>query len=244
MKKLNYLMMVALVAALSITGCKKEKVAEITITPVAQMVRVDNNTFFTELITMTNGTAGVATVNWSSSHPNIASISEYGIVEPYEVGETVITCKTKKGDFTANATLIVNPVTIDDDYATNVPSFYFGNTKINEETVETKKLITVKYHSRNKIVFAIDEVFKLSRIENIVCSMKVNVVADITTIAGYSNYKAVAETNVMIDGKSYPATIEAIFESYDDFIISIKDVPELGNVTLNFRSITKTYKID
>jgi len=220
-------------------GCvKKVEVTGVLVRPFAVMVPVNNNTTLDAYFTPSDATDWKMT--WSSANQNIATVEQLGgdigaaIVTPHAIGETIITGKTNDGGFTSSATVIVNPVEIDDDYATLVPSFYFGNTKIDGETVDIGKLITLKYHSRNKIVFSIDEKFQLSRTGNLECSIKVNYVSDITKIENYT-YKSVGEINVTINDKSYPANIEGILStSLLDLNINIKNVPEIGDVIVNF----------
>lgn len=220
-------------------GCeKKVEVTGILVRPFAVMVPVNNNTALGAYFTPSNATNW--SMIWSSANPNIATVEQLGgdigeaLVTPHAIGETTITGKTKDGGFTSSATVIVNPVEIDDDYATLVPRFYFGNTMINDETVDIGKLITIKYHSRNKIVFSINEKFQLSKTENVECLINVNLIADITKIGSYT-YKSLGEINVTIGGISYPAHIEGILStSLLDLIIDIKNVSELGNIIVKF----------
>ncbi|MCL2246979.1 MAG: hypothetical protein FWC10_07700 [Lentimicrobiaceae bacterium] len=185
-------------------------------------------------------------ITWTAETPNIVTIDEldddWVVINARNVGETVITAKTKKEKLTASAIVIVNPIKIDDDYATQIPGFYFGNTKINAETVDLKKLITVKYYDRNKMVFSIDEKFKLSRTENVECVIKTDHIADVIEIENY-RYKAAGEISVTIKGTTYPATIEAVFNTNLTMTIKINNVPELGNVIINFEG-REQYKID
>jgi hypothetical protein len=233
--------MIAAIAAITVfTGCFNKKVTGIEISPVAIMIPVNNNNSLSANITPVE--AINTSIIWTASDPNIVTIEklydDWVLIQPKAVGETVVTAKTKKGDFSSSATVIINPVEIDDDYATLIPGFYFGNTKIDDETVEINKLITVKYHDRNKMVFSIDDKFKLSRTENIECSIKIDHIADVTKISGYT-YKATGDINVTIMGKIYPASIEGTFSSSLDLSIVIKDIPELGNVVIKFSGFGK-----
>ncbi|MCL2289642.1 MAG: Ig-like domain-containing protein [Bacteroidetes bacterium] len=244
---------VIIIAATTIfTGCNKYKaeVTGVTVCPIAEMVRVGNNTFFTELLTYSPETgAPDFSVTWTSGKPSVATVnSRTGIVNTHAVGESVITCVTKDGGFSASATVIVNPIEIDDDYATIVPSFYFGNTKINDETIDIGKLVTVKYHSRNKIVYSIDETFKLPRTGGYMeLSLKADIPTDITKMEGYNRFNAVCEANLTI-GKTSAPTILHLDGTFTpggelNLIITFKNLPNMEDVTLNFKA-RGTYKID
>jgi len=241
-----------IIAATSIfTGCNKNKaeVTGVTVCPVAEMVRVGNNTIFTEFLTYSPKTGEPdLIVWWTSSNPKVASVGSQGIVNAHTIGETVITCRTKDGDFTASATVIVNPIEIDDDYATIVPYFYFGNTKINDETVDIYKLVTVKYALKNKIVYSIDETFKLPRTGGYVeLSLKADVPAVITKMDGYNTFHAVCEVELTI-GKTSDPTILHLDGTFTpggelNLTITFKNLPDMEDVTLNFKGDGR-YKID
>jgi hypothetical protein len=250
MSKRIFMIAAMVIAATSIllTGCFNKKVTGMKISPSAVMIRMNNNYHLFANVEPVE--AYNTSITWSAENPNIATIDkvfdDYVLIQSKNVGETVVTAKTKKGDFTSTALVIINPVPIDDDYATQIPGFYFGNTKINEETVELNKLITAKYHDRNKMVYLIDDKFKLSRTENIECYIKADLIAEVTKIdeSSYSReYQATGEIEVTIDGKTYPAAINGIFHSNLTLSIKIKDVPELGNVTINFKGSEK-YQVD
>jgi uncharacterized lipoprotein YajG len=239
--------MVIAATSILITGCFNKKTTGMKVTPSAIMIPVNiNNSLSADIEPIEAMTS--TSITWTISDPNIATIDklsdDWVLIQPKNVGEAVVTAKTKKGDFTSSALVIINPVKIDDDFATQIPGFYFGNTKINGETVEINKLITIKYHDRNQMVFSIDDKFKLSRTENVECSIKVDYIADVTKEGEYSyKYRAAGEIDVTIDGKTYPATIEGIFSGTLDLSIKIKEVPELGTVTINFSGSNK-YKVD
>jgi uncharacterized lipoprotein YajG len=242
---LMFAAMVIAANSILFTGCfNNKKVTGMKITPYALMIRVDSNNSLSADIEPIEAIG--ATINWSISDPSIAEINKlddnWVLIQPKAVGEAVVTAKTKKGDLTSSAVVIIKPVPIDDDYATQIPGFYFGNTKINDETIEIGKLITVKYHDRNKMVYSIDGKFKLSRTGNEECSIKVDYITDVSKTGSYT-YKADGEIEVTINGKLYPATIEGVFSSDLELKIKIKDVPELGNVTINFQGYRKD-KVD
>jgi hypothetical protein len=246
--KLIFLIMTSVIvlAATNIfTGCVKEieevKATGVVVKPFAVMVSVDNNAILTG--TFTPSVTYDRSMTWTSANPDIATVEvladEYALVTPHSIGETIITGTTVDGGFTSSSTVIVNPIEIDDDYATLVPCFYFGNTKINEETVDIGKLVTVKYHSRNKIVFLIDEKLQLSRTEKVECEMNVNYIADLTKTGTYT-YAFSADLNVAIMGSLYPASIEGVITTQLlNLVINIKDVPDLGDILINFKGSGK-----
>ena len=238
-----------IIAATTIfTGCNKYKadVTGVSVCPTAVMVTVGNNTILTELITYSPVTElPDFSVTWTSDKPNIASVDHLGIVTAHSAGEAIITCKTTDGGYTASATIIVNPKKIDDDFATLVPNFYIGNTKINGETVDIDKLITVKYRSRNVIMYSIDETFKLSRIGGVALTLKADIIADITADGSYT-YNAVGKANLTMGGVTYQESLhlDGTFSTSDlDLIISFKNLPDIEDVTLNFKA-WGTYKVD
>lgn len=252
MNKKNLLTTIAavvLIAANCFTlGCYKGKKVEVTgiqVSPSSIMVRVNNNTTLdVEIIPFE---ASNWAVKWSSSDTNIATVEQLGsdgvgaaLVTPHAVGEAIITGKSEDGGFTSSSTVIVNPVEIDDDYATSVPAFYTGNTKIDGQTVELGKIITIKYHSRNKIVFSIDESFKLSITDEVEGSIKVDQITDIEKLEYYT-YKFTGAIDATIMGISYPATLEGMISvSTIDLKLEINNVPELGDVLINFKGEGKS----
>jgi tetrahydrodipicolinate N-succinyltransferase len=131
--------------------------------------------------------------------------------------------------------VIVNPVKDENDYATLVPFFYFGNMTMGEETVGENKLITAKYNSSNKITLSVDEKFKVPQMGGTEVPMKVDCIADMTAIE--EGYKAVGETNVSLMGLTLPVNIEAIFDGAGkvDMNIYVIEVPMMGDITINFK---------
>ena len=230
-----------------LTGCLKEKkvrVTGVTVKPSAVMVYIASNEVITAFVTPLDATD--CSIKWTSSNPDVATVEKLGsdilgaaLVTPHAIGETIITGKTNDGGFTVSSTVIVNPMEIDDDYATGVPGFYFGNTKIDGETVDLDKLITIKYHSRNKIVFSVDEKFSLSRTGDEECSMKVDYITDITQPEKYGPYEIAGDVNVTIMGKSYPATIKGKFSGTLDCVITVENVPDMGDIQISFKGSHK-----
>ena len=238
------------------TGCQKEKakVTGVTLCPTALMVSMGNNGWLTgEIIYSPNSLEPDWGLTWVSAHPNIAIVEQSGsealgtgLVTPKAVGETTVTCRTNDGGFTASSTVIVNPKEIDSDYATLVPRFYIGDTKIDGATAHAGRLITVKYYSKNKIIYSIDDTFAFPRIGGgiIELSIKANLDADITKEG--ECYMAVREANMNIEGAPKPAILrlEGTFTpGVLDLIINIKDVPNMEDVILNFKGIGK-YQVD
>jgi hypothetical protein len=251
---------VIFIAATSIfTGCKKEEKAKVTgvkLCPTAVMISIDNNDFLTGYITYSpSENEPDWGMTWTSAHPNIATVEQLGsdilgtgLITPKAVGETTIICRTNDGGFTASSTVIINPIEIDDDYATIVPRFYKGNTKINEETVDVGKLVTIKYHSRNKIIYSINETFKLPRTGGYIqLSLKADILADITKMEGYNTFNAVCQANLTIGKKSDPTILhlDGTFTPGGELnlIITFENLPDMEDVTLNFKA-NGTYKID
>jgi len=250
-KSRRILMIAAIVVAVTtvLTGCIKEKkvsVTGLTIDKSAIMVYIASSTIVTAYITPLD--ASDCFIKWTSSNPDVATVEKFGSdilgtahVAPHAIGETIITGITNDGGFTVTATVIVNPMEIDDDYATGAPGFYFGNTKIDGETVDLDKLITVKYHSRNKIVFSVDEKFSLSRTGDVECSVKVDYITDITKPDKYGPSEFAGDINVTIMGNSYPATIKGVHSASTlDVIIMVENVPDMGDVQLNFKGSRKS----
>ncbi|MCL2434666.1 MAG: Ig-like domain-containing protein [Lentimicrobiaceae bacterium] len=238
------------IAAITIfTGCNKYKadVTGVTVCPVAVMVTVGDNTTLTEIIAYFPETEQAdLSVTWVSDKSSVASVDGTGKVTTHAVGEAIITCKTTDGGYAASAKVIVNPKEADDVFATLVPSFYFGNTKINGATVDLDKLVTVKYYLGSKIIYSINEKFTIPRTGGYMeLWLKADVVADITKIEEYT-YHAVCEANLNIDGAQQPAILHldgTFTPDVLDLIINIKGLPNMDEVTLNFKGTGK-YMID
>ncbi len=76
--------------------------------------------------TITPTNASVQNVTWSSSHPEVATISESGLLQAITLGTTTITVTTEDGGFTAtcqvNVSVSVTNITLDETTLTLVPN--------------------------------------------------------------------------------------------------------------------------
>ena len=229
-----------LIAAVGIfAGCKKDeekvKATGVTVCPTAVMLNIGGSEDLYEDVTPSN--ADDRSVKWKSSDPNVAVVDD-GWVTAIKMGETTITCTTNDGGFTATTTVIVKSMSLD-DYATLVPSFYYGNMMMGGENVGTNKLITVKYHSENKVMLLVDEKFNVPEMGDIEVPMKVDCIADMTK--DETGYKAVGKTTASMMGMSFDVDIEAIFDDdiFDDvdkvdMTIYVYKVPMMGDLVINF----------
>jgi len=101
------------------TGCDmfnppKKKTA-VSVTAVAIEEQTSNLTAGQTLqlnAVVTPSNATLKTVTWDSDDPNIASVSETGLVTAVAAGEVTITVTTIDGNFSDSLTITVNPVTI------------------------------------------------------------------------------------------------------------------------------------
>jgi hypothetical protein len=231
---------VIFIVASIFTGCeKKVEVTAVLARPFAVMIPVNTNTTLSAYFEPSNATN--CSMTWETGHTYVATVKQLGgdnskaLVTAHEIGETKIFGKTKEGGFTTYTTVIVNPVENENDYATLVPRFYFGSFDNYIPIGGMLPHITVKYHSKNKILFPIDERvgFYLSE-EWVDCYIKVDYVADITKINNYT-YNSVGEIYVSIKDKYYPASIEATFSNNKlDLIIKVKNVPEMEEILFHF----------
>lgn len=218
---------VSIVATIIFSGCRENiKVKEVEVAET-EMQLLPAILMFSEGFGMTFPNIQDKTIVWTSSNPNIATVELWG-VSAHARGETIITGKTEDGKITTSpTTVIVKPNVIAGDYATEILCFY-GETKTDKE----RKWVTVKYHSKNKIIYSIDEKFQISQTGNIECFIKAGCIADVTKIKDekqieeklkfitkepfsyevrVTSYKAIGETFVTIKGTSYPASIEGVF---------------------------------
>ena len=222
-----------MIAATTIfAGCKKDdvKVTGVKVCPTAVMLEVGNSTTLLKRIEPSN--ADDLSVIWTSDKSDVATVTENGVVTAFKTGEATITCTTKDGGHTATMTVIVNPARNDDDYATLIPSFYFGEMMMGEENVGSNKLITVKYHAENEITFSIDEKFIVAQMGTEV-PMKVDCNATVTK--NENRYNATGSTTANLMGLSLPVTIEAVFGGNTlDMNINVKNVPMMGEISISF----------
>jgi len=246
---------VVIAATTIFAGCKKDKkdepivekikVTGVSVCPTAVMVTINGSTMLTAEIVPTN--ADDRSVKWVSDKPSVVSVNESGVVTGHALGEATITCTTNDGGFTFKTTVIVIPVGDDDNYATLVPGFYFGDLTMGEESVGTNKLITVKYDSENKIQLSLDEKFKVPQMGGAEVPMKVDCIADITKVE--NGYKVEGITTVSLMGFSLPVTIDGTFTyssgyQWLDMNIVIEMPAQMGgNTVVNFKG-TRYYMID
>jgi len=246
-------------AATIFTGCQKEKAKAtgVRLCPTAVMISIDNNDFLTGEIMYSPLYLPKEPdwgMTWVSAHPNIATVEQSGsedlgrgLITPKAVGETTITCRTNDGGFTASSTVIINPKEAAGDYATMIPRFYFGDTEVNEETVGSQNLVTVKYASKNRIRYSIDETTYRIPVTGGYMEFTLtanNVLADVTEVEG-DIYKAVGKANINT-GTSQSAVLhlEGTFTAGTlDLMITFEGLSEMDEVTLNFKGLGK-YKID
>jgi len=235
---ISMLAVIFIAAATIFTGCKKEEITGVSVRPVAVMLAVGNTVSITPIFETATGFAFSADASWSSSDSKIASVDKNGLVTAHSVGEVVIICTTKEGGHSASTTVIVKPTKKDDDYATMVPNFYLGKTEIDGKTVDNDKLVTVKYHSINKILYVIDEKFSIPRNAGFIeLTMKSTMVANITKEGETSN--AACKTEVTIGGKTTTLSLDGTFNSNKmDLIINFEDFPDIGEVTINFKAFS------
>ena len=241
-----------ILAAVTLTGCeKKVEPTAVIVNPVAVMIPLNSNTTLNADFYPFDATE--RSTKWSSDNPYIASVSQLGhrsnkaLVTAHSLGETTITCIAKNVEYPAYTTVIVNPVEDMDDYATLLPRFYFGNFNDQYSICRMKNYntvkcgiphyITVKYHSKNKIIFPIREWIGFANEEEewIGCDINVNYVADIVKIND-NTYGSVGEIYVTINDKYYPASIETTFANNGlDIIIKVKNFPGLEDLPLHFK---------
>jgi len=239
-----------LIAATGIfAGCKKDevkvKVTGVTVCPTAVMLEVGKTT--TLLASVLPSNADNISVTWKSNDEAVASVTADGVVTAITVDEATITCTTNDGGFLAETTVIVNPKEDNDDYATFVPSFYYGDMIMEEENVGANKLITAKYYSENKIMLLVDETFDISGIPEMAdlgikeVSMKVDCIADMTKVE--EGYKAMGETTAtLMSLLSLPVKIDATFDGIGtvNMTINVSNVPGKGNLVINFQGTGTT----
>jgi len=229
------------IAAMGIfAGCKKEKenvkVTNVSVCPTDVMLSVGNNADLSAKVLPSN--ADNLSVTWKSDKPSVATV-DGGTVTAVAIGEATITCTTNDGGFTAKTTVIVNPPKDDDDYATLVPSFYFGNMTMNGETVGENNLITVKYNSLNKISFSVDEKFKVPQMQNMEVPIKVDCISDEMT-KEENGYKAEGVTTATLPVLgALPVKIDAVFNNNNlDMNIHVELPAAMGgNTTINFKGL-------
>jgi len=238
-----------MIAAVGIfAGCKKDddkkdevkvKVAGVTVCPTSVMLDAVRSTTLSATVTPSN--ADDLSVTWMSDKTDVATV-ENGVVTVHAIGEAVITCTTTDGGFHAETTVIVNPARNDDDYATLVPSFYYGDMMMGEQSVGLNKLITAKYHDENKVTLLVDEKFNVPEMGNMEVPMKVDCIADMTK--DETGYKAVGKTTASMMGMSFPVDIEAIFDGVYkiDMTIYVSGIPMPGmdNLVISFTGVGTT----
>ena len=247
------LMMTAAVVIAATTifaGCKKDddkvKVTGVELCPRTGLIMVSVGYRATISANVIPSNADNRSVTWSSDKPTIASVDEYGNVTAHAIGEATITCTTNDGGKTAQATVIVNPAHNDDDYATLVPAFYWGDLTMDEESVGTHKLITVKYDSENKVELSIDEKFQVPQMGNIEMPMQVICVADVTKVE--NGYNVEGTTSLTIAGLNMPVTIDGVFSfgTAYNLMLDMNIYVELpvamggGNIIVNFKGKGET----
>ncbi|MDR2971293.1 MAG: hypothetical protein LBU83_05105 [Bacteroidales bacterium] len=254
------IVIVSIVATIIFSGCKKKatvRETEVKVLPAVLMLYEPTGAGYSTIF-QNDGTI----YNWTSSNPNIATLKQWDRnvdISPHTIGETIITGKTEDGRFyTSPTTVIVKPNVIDGDYATEILFFYYVSNIIDKDTVDKDKLITIKYLTKNKIIFSIDEKFQLSQTE-VECPIKVDCVADVIKIKdtvytitrenfkGTSfhqirqdtireqTYKAVGESFVIIDGTPYPVNIEGVFtidNSSSSWKVDIDMIIKVSNVSM------------
>jgi hypothetical protein len=246
------LMMTAAVVIAATTifaGCKKDddkvKVTGVELCSNAVMLPVDGSANFRVYITPSN--ADNRSVTWTSDKPNIASVDENGKVTSHAIGEATITCTTNDGGHTAQTTVIVNPARNEDDYATLVPAFYWGDLTMDDESVGTHKLITVKYDSKNKVNLSIDEKFIVPQMGNVELPMQVTCPdADVTKVE--NGYNVEGTTSLTIAGLNMPVTIDGVFSfgTAYNLMLDMNIYVELpvamggGNIIVNFKGKGET----
>jgi hypothetical protein len=230
-----------LIAAMGIfAGCKKDedKVKNATgvgVCPTAVMVYANSTATLTATVFPSD--ADDRSVTWTSDKTNVATVAD-GVVTALAAGDAVITCTTNDGGFTATSVVIVNPVKDDDDYATLVPSFYYGDMTMEGEIVGQSKLITIKYSSKDEISLSIDETFKVPQMGNMEVPMQVDCIADMTKVE--NGYKAEGETEAPLPViGNLPVKIDAIFDGAGkvDMNINIELPVSMGggSIIVNFK---------
>jgi len=255
-KRILLMMAAVVIAATTIfAGCKKDKVkvTGVSVCPTAVMVTVGYSE--TLLANVTPYDADDRTVAWVSDKPDIASVENgvvrmvdenykpiFGVVTANKIGEATITCTTNDGGYPAKTTVIVNPAPKNDDCATLVPGFYFGDLTMDENgetsVVGTDKLITVKYHALDSVALSIDEKFKIPQMPLLgEQQMKVNCIANMTKEEG--GYKVTGKTKATLVVE-VPVTIEGIFNNNVlDMNITV-ELPAIaggGIIVVNFKGI-------
>ena len=235
---------VVIAATTIFAGCEKdkEKVTGVSVCPTAAMIHIgDDETLRTNVMPFN---ADDRSVTWTSDKPNIAGVNENGVVTGHALGEATITCTTNDGGFTAQTTVIVIPAINDDDYATLFPGFYFGNMKLTKlgnlpmnTPIEMKNPIVIKYQDLNKIKLSVDEAFMGGSFP-----MKVDCIAEFTKVE--DGFNAIGETTADVSGTVCPVKVEATFDGAGkiDMNIYVSGVPDMGNLTINFKGIGESLR--
>ena len=239
-----------LIAATGIfAGCKKDddkvKATGVMVCPTDVMLYVDGAATLSATVAPSN--ADDKSVTWKSDNENVATVSANGVVTAHVAGEATVTCTTTDGGFHAETAVIVNPTKDDGDYATLVPSFYYGDMVMEGQNVGVNKLITAKYHSENKIMLLVKETFDVSEIPEMATMgikeipMKVDCIADMTKVE--AGYKATGETTAtLMEILSLPVSIEAVFDGVGNvnMTIYVSKVPGKGDLVINFKGFGTT----
>ena len=232
-----------LAAATLFTGCeKKVEPTDFIVDPVAVMISLNSNAVLNAYFYPSD--AKECSVKWNSDNPSIASVKQFNhssgkvLVTTHSLGETTITYKAKNIEYPTYAytTVIVNPIEDMNDYATLLPRFYFGYFNDQYTICGMQKYITVKYHSKNKIVFPIREWISFANEEEwIGCSINVDYIADIVKIND-NTFGSAGEIYVTINDKYYPASIETTFANNSlEIIIKVKNFPGLEDLPFHFK---------
>ncbi len=216
------------------TGCKKEVVTGVTVKPVAVMLAVNEPHNIIATFETETGTTLTGEATWSSSNSNIATVDTEGKVTAHAVGEAVIICTTKEGNYAASTNVIVKPQPIDGDYATSVPKFYIGKTEIDNTTVDNDKLLTVKYLSKNKIYYVIKEKFTIPRAGGFTeLTMDATIPSEITKEGDL--FSAKCSTDITIGGTTTTLALEGTFINNEiNLLINFADFPGIGEVNIYF----------
>ena len=235
---------VVLFAASVFTGCKKVATEWMVVTPWEVMLTVGSSTTLTAHFEPSNATN--TAIKWSSGNPWYATVKPLGkkgdraYVIANAIGETTIYCISKEGGFTSNTKVIINPVEDENDYATLVPSFYFGAFNENYIIGGPGPHITVKYHSNNKIVLSINDCAYPSYLQEDWGSCIINVnnyVAELIKI-DYHNYGFVGKIPVLLNDTYYLADIEGIFTTIPEELemtLKVKDVPGMDEILITYK---------
>ena len=232
-----------LIAAAGIfAGCKKDddkvKATGVTVCPTDIMLEIGKTVPL--LATVMPSNADNHSVKWTSTNVDVATVNADGVVTALDIGEATVTCTTNDGGFTDKSIVIVNALRNDNDYATLVPGFYFGNMMMDGETVGENNRITVRYNSKNKAEFSINESFKVPLMGDIEVPMNVYCTAGMTKNG--TGYKAEGKTTASMMGMSFDVDIEAIFDGVDkvDMTIYVYKIPMMGDIVINFTGMGTT----